>query len=111
MIELAQYFVGGTILVGICLVALAQIIWQGYRIYSAPPLMKPVAFAIIFASITAVAPPHEYVDLDRMMIATLIVIALCIVTLIADPGYWRLLSLAYIIIACLTFSGLIQAAR
>lgn len=111
MIELAQYLVGGTALVAICLVALAQLIWQGYRIYSAPPMIKPVAFGIIFASITAVAPPHEYTDLERMMIATLIVIPLCIVTLIADPGYWRLLSLAYIIIACLTFSGLIQAAR
>lgn len=111
MMELAHYFLGTTMLVLFISVIVAQLVWQGYRVYAAPLLLKPVALAIIAASAAVVAPPHDYADLDRMMIATLIVIPLCIVTLFADPGYWKLLSLAYIIVACLTFTGLIQAAR
>ncbi|PTX55619.1 hypothetical protein C8N43_0258 [Litoreibacter ponti] len=109
--ELAQYVLGFAMLAAIVMTALTQIIWQGYRVATAPIGWRFNAGLIIALTITAIAPPWEYRDLDRMILSAALVILPCLAALIGDPRWWKLLSLAHIIAACAWVYVCIQAAR
>ncbi|SFR47373.1 hypothetical protein [Litoreibacter janthinus] len=111
MIDILHFILGITAAVAFSLVVLAQLVWQGYRVYAGPTWLKPVAFGILAATAAVIAPPYGYQDLDRAMVATLLLFPLCLITLAADPGYWKLLSLGYLIAACIVMTALFQAAR
>ncbi|MEP3347606.1 MAG: hypothetical protein ABJN34_04485 [Litoreibacter sp.] len=105
MTDTLQLVMGVGSLILFTAVVLGQMGWQAYRIYSGPPMIKPVAFFIILTTLVIAAPPYEYAYLDRAIIATLLLFPLCLVTLFADPGYWKLLSLAFLIAAGVALSA------
>ena len=98
---------------GISFVAayVAALIWQVWRVIHAPGLWRFNAFAVVGATSLLFLPPYEgYAALTRALNVSLLPVPFLIVSIIGDPGAYKLLPLAQIVCTALIFAALFLSA-